>query len=305
MNLGYRRTFFYFQGMKRLSFFSLIFLSAIHWSCGVVNTVAVNATANIVDHGLEAIFEESDLTFAESAIPGNLTLLEALYRSKDKDDDHLAFLLTEGYTGYTLGFVEDVDVERAKVLYARARDYGLKSLKKNKKFAEAFDQDRLAFKKSLDEFGKDDVPMIFWTANAWGNLINVSISDPSVLGDLPKVNAMMEFVLKHDENYFYGSAHLYFAAILATTPKNLGGKPDSAKYHFEKCFEIGKNRFVLPHLYMAKSYCVQVQDKELFQKLLTTIEEAPLDSLPEQRLVNAIAKRKAKKLAEKIDELFF
>ena len=56
---------------------------------------------------------------------------------------------------------------------------------------------------------------------------------------------------------------------------------------------------------MAKSYCVQMQDKELFKKLLTTIEEASLDSLPEQRLVNAIAKKKARKLSEKIDELFF
>ena len=291
--------------MKQFTFFVLLLSSLSHWSCGVVNTVAVNATTNIVDYGLEAIFEESDLDFAEKAIPGNLTLLEALYRAKDKDDDHLAFLLTEGYTGYTLGFVEDVDVERAKILYARARDYGLKSLKKNEQFARAFDQDQAAFKKSLDQFGKKDVPMIFWTANAWGNLINVSISDPSVLGDLPKVNAMMEFVLKNDETYFYGSAHLYFATILATTPKNLGGKPDSARYHFEKCFEIGKNKFILPHLYMAKSYCVQMQDKALFEKLLTTIAETSLEELPEQRLVNAIAKRKAKKLAERIDELFF
>ena len=290
---------------KSISLIVLLFTASLHWSCGVVNTVAVNATTNIVDYGLEAIFEESDLDFAEKAIPGNLTLLEALYRAKEKDDDHLAFLLTEGYTGYTLGFVEDVDVERAKVLYARARDYGLRSLKKNKQFAAAFDLDQAAFKKSLEQFSKKDVPMIFWTANAWGNLINVSISDPSVLGDLPKVNAMMEFVLKNDEQYFYGSAHLYFAAILATTPKNLGGKPDSAKYHFEKCFEIGQNKFVLPHLYMAKSYCVQVQDRALFDRLITTIEEAPLDSLPEQRLVNAIAKRKAKILAQKADELFF
>ena len=291
--------------MKQLHSLILLIFSFFGVSCGVVNTVAVNATTNIVDYGLTAIFEESDLDFAEKAIPGNLTLLEALYRAKDKDDDHLAFLLVQGYTGYTLGFVEDVDTERAKVLYARARDYGLKSLKKNKQFAESFDQDQAAFKKSLEQFSKDDVPMIFWTANAWGNLIYVSISDPAVLGDLPKVNAMMEFVLKNDETYFYGSAHLYFAAILATTPKNLGGKPDSARYHFEKCFEIGKNQFVLPHVYMARSYCVQMQDKELFQKLLTTVEEASLDSLPELRLVNAIAKRKAKKLSEKIDDLFY
>lgn len=283
----------------------VVLTSLSFWSCSLVNTVAVNATTSIVDHGLESIFEESDLDLAERAIPGNLTLLEALYRSKDKDDAHLALLLVEGYTGYTLGFVEDVDAERAKVLYTRARDYGLKALKHNKEFANAADKDPAAFAKALESFSTEDVPLIFWTANAWGNLINVSISDPAVIGDLPRVNAMMDFVLKHDEGYFYGSAHLYFGAILATTPKNLGGKPDSARYHFEKSFALGKNVFVLPHLYMAKSYCVQVQDKELFQKLITTIEETPLDSLPEQRLVNAIAKRKAKKLAEKIDDLFF
>ncbi|MDD8018574.1 MAG: TRAP transporter TatT component family protein [Bacteroidota bacterium] len=292
--------------MKIVPYYLLVFIfAATSWSCGVVNTVAVNATTNIVDFGFGSIFEESDLDFAEKSIPGNLTLIEALYRAKDRDDDHLALLLTEGYTGYTLGFVEDVDAERAKVLYARARDYGLKVLKKNKVFAEAFDQDIQSFTKSLNQFDKDDVPIIFWTANAWGNLINVSISDPEVVGDLPKVNALMEFVLRHDEGYYYGSAHLYFGTILATIPKNLGGKPDSAKQHFDKCLAIGQNKMLLPFVYMAKSYCVQVQDKELFLKSLRTVDETSIDILPEQRLVNAIAKRKAKMLAAKVDDLFF
>jgi len=284
----------------------LLFLLLTHWSCGVVNTVAVQATTEIVDYGLGSVYEESDLDLAEKAIPANLVLLEALYRAKEKDDEHLALLLTQGYTGYTLGFVEDVDPQRAKELYLRARNYGLHALQnKSKRFARAVDDDAATFKQSLESFSNDDVPLIFWTANAWGNLINVSIADPTVLVDLPKVNAMMEFVLRHDEGYFYGGAHLYFATILATIPKNLGGKPDSAKVHFDKCFMLGQYKFLLPYVYMAKSYCVQVQNKELFQQLLTTVEETSLEVLPEQRLVNAIAKRKAKKLAERIDELFF
>lgn len=286
-------------------FLLILLFSLISWSCGVINTVAVNATTNIVDFGLGSVFEESDLDFAEKAIPGNLTLIEALYRAKERDDDHLALLLTEGYTGYTLGFVEDVDVDRAKVLYARARDYGLRVLKKKPAFAKAFNEDLHSFTKSLDEFDKKDVPIIFWTANAWGSLINISLSDPDIVGDLPKVNALMEFVLHHDESFFYGGAHLYFGTILATIPKNLGGKPDSAKVHFDRCLSLGDNKLLLPYVYLAKSYCVQVQDKELFLKSLRTVEETPLDVLPEQRLVNAIAKRKAKKLAEKVDDLFF
>ena len=114
--------------MKKI-FPAILFLIGLqNWSCGVVQTVAVNSTAGIVDYGLGAIFEESDLQFAEQAIPANVKLIEALYRAKDMDDDHLALLLTEAYTGYTLAFVEDVDPERAKVLYKRARDYGLTCL---------------------------------------------------------------------------------------------------------------------------------------------------------------------------------
>ncbi|MBW7887478.1 MAG: hypothetical protein H3C35_03830 [Bacteroidetes bacterium] len=273
-------------------------------SCGMVNTIAVNATTNIVDYGLESIFEESDIALAGQAIPGNLTLLEALYRAKQKDDDHLALLLLEGYTGYTLGFVEDTDADRAKVLYTRARNYGLNVLKKQKQFSEALEGSNDAFKKSLEAFGNDDVPIIFWTANAWGNLINAGMADPEIVAGLPRVNAMMEFVLKHDEAYFYGGAHLYFGTILATIPKNLGGKPDSAKAHFEKCIKLGKGKLLLPYVYMARTYCTQVQDRELFQKLLQTVEDAPADILPEQNLVNAIAKKKAKQLQEKIDDLF-
>ncbi len=292
--------------MKKIiltTFFTLLILQS--WSCGIVQNVAINSTAGILDYGIEAVFEEEDLATAEQSIPANLKLLEALYKAGGKKDKHLLFLLTQGYTGYTLGFVEDENLERAALLYARAKEYGLTALKKNEKFNTAFNEDITTFTKSLDSFSKDDVPLIFWTANAWGNLLNVSISNPAVLGELPKVNAMMNFVLKNDEKYFYGGAHLYFATILATIPKNLGGKPDSAKVHFEKCFSISHNKFLLAHVYMAKSYCVQTQNKELFQQLLTTVDTTSLDVLPEQKLVNAIAKRKAKKLSEKIDDLFF
>ena len=114
----------------------------------------------------------------------------------------------------------------------------------------------------------------------------------------------MDFVLRHDETFFYGSAHFYFGTILATVPKVLGGRPDLAKVHFDKCFAIGDHKMLLPYIYMAKSYAVQVQDKELYLSLLKAVEDAPIDILPEQRLVNAIAKRKAKAMAARADDLF-
>jgi hypothetical protein len=290
--------------MKKFFYFPVVFLALQSWSCGVVQNVAVNSTSGILTYGQAAIFEESDLTIAEAAIPGNLKLVEALYRAKDGDDDKLGTMLAQGYTGYALAFVEDTDPERAKAIYTRARDYGLKVLRKNKKFDAAFDQDAAAFQEGVNTFTKDDVPTIFWTANAWGSLVNLGMADPEIVGDLSKVNALMDFVLRTDEQFYYGSAHLYFGTILATIPKVLGGRPELAKQHFEKCFAIGQNKMLLPYVFMAKSYAVQVQDKELFLSLLKKVEDAPIDILPEQRLVNAVAKRKAKALAARVDELF-
>lgn len=290
--------------MKKTLFLPVLFLALQGWSCGVVQNVAVNSTSGILTYGMSAIFEEPDLTVAEAAIPGNLKLVEALYRAKDGDDDQLGTMLAQGYTGYALAFVEDQDPERAKALYTRARDYGLKVLRKNKKFNAAFDQDAETFKAAVSTFSKDDVPTIFWTANAWGSLVNLGMADPEIVGDLSKVNALMDFVLRTDEQFYYGSAHLYFGTILATIPKVLGGRPDSAKVHFDQCFAIGKGKMLLPYVYMAKSYAVQVQDKELFLSLLKKVEDAPADILPEQMLVNAVAKRKAKALMAHVDELF-
>ena len=273
------------------------------WSCGLLQTVAVKSTTGILDQGMAAVFEESDLQLAEQAIGSDLKLLEALHKS-DPENDHLLIVLTQGYTGYALGFVEDQDPERAKVFYERARDYGLQVLRKNKKFNAAFDEDPATFIQGVDSFSDDDVPDLFWTANAWGSLINLSIADPAVIADLHKVNAMMDFVLRHDEKFYYGSAHLYFATILATTPKMLGGNPEKAKEHFEKCLAIGEGKLLLVYVYYAKSYAVQVQDKALFESLLKKVDEASIDILPEQRLVNAIAKRKAKALLARESELF-
>ena len=289
--------------MKKILPAVIVVLGISNWSCGLLQNVAVKSTTGILDEGMIAVFEESDLQLAEQAIASDVKLLEALHRS-DPDNDHLLVMLTQAYAGYALGFVEDKDPERAKMFYARARDYGLQVLRKNKKFDASFDEDPATYVQGVEAFSTDDVPAIFWTANAWGSLINLSIDDPAVVADLRKVSALMDFVLRHDERFFYGGAHLFFGTILATTPKVLGGNPDKSKEHFERCLAIGERKLLLPYVFYAKSYAVQVQDKALFESLLKAVDDASIDILPEQRLVNAIAKRKAKALLEKVSELF-
>lgn len=270
---------------------------------GCIQTLAIRSVGGILDDGFEVFNEETDLPLAESALGANLKLLEALIKG-DPDNRQLLLLASQGYSAYALAFVEDEDEERAKLFYLRGRDYGLRVLSQNKTFRAAMNGDAAAFQQALHSFSKADVPALFWAAFGWAGYINLARTDLEAFANLPKVDAMMEFVLQHDPAYYYGGAHLYFGSILGSVPAALGGKPERAKEHFEKALAANGGKFLMSYVYYAKTYAVQMQDKPLFESLLKRVEDAPLDILPEARLPNAVAKKKARLLSERINDLF-
>jgi len=230
-------------------------------------------------------------------------LLEAVMKS-EPENKHFLLLASMGYSSYALGFVEDDNIERARLLYLRGKEYGLKILKTNKHFRNALDSEFTKFNEALQTFSKNDVPAVFWTAIGWGSYISWTLTDPKALADLPKVEAMMQFVLEKDPSYFYGGAHFFLGTLYASRPKILGGSPELSKKHFEECLKLNKEKFLMAYVYMARSYAVQIQDVQLFEQCLTKVDTTSLDILPQARLSNAIAKKKARLLREKINELF-
>lgn len=270
---------------------------------GCVQTIAVRTMGGILDYGFEAFNEESDLRLAEGALGSNLKLVEALIKA-DPENQKFLLMASQGYSAYALGFAEDDSVARARLFYVRGRDYGLRILSQNKKFAAALEGDPNAFQQALQSFSKADVPALFWTAFGWAGYINISRADLEALAALPKVNAMMEFVLQHDPSYYYGGAHLFFGSMIASTPAALGGKPERAKEHFEQALALNGGKFLMTYVYYAATYAVQIQDQALFESLLKKVDDASLNLLPEARLPNAIAKRKAALLRAKTAELF-
>jgi len=272
-------------------------------SCSI-QKLAVKSTSGILVNGMAAINEESDLTLAEQSIPSNLKLLEALIKS-DPKNKKLLLMVAEGYTGYALGFVEDNDPNRASQFYLRAKNYALTILKRNEAFNIALDQDLSQYENALKSFKKDDVPALFWATNSWGSYVNLNKTDVNALADLAKIELTMKRALELDETFYFGGPHLFLGTILASKPRMLGGNPEKAKEHFDTCLRINENKFLMAKLLYAKTYTVQVQNRKLFKTLLNEIINAPIDLLPEQRLANEIAKKKAKILLEKEDDLFF
>lgn len=266
-----------------------------------IQKFAVRSMSDIMDNGFVVLNEESDLELAEKSIASNLKLLEAMKKSDPNNKDLLQLLCT-GYTSYALGFVEDTDVERAKIFYLRAKEFGIELLKQNKHFDE--NATLANFENSLSTFKKSDIPALFWTAIAWGSYISLNLTQPEALADLPKVEAIMKFIIKTDENYYYGGAHFFLGALYGSRPKIFGGNPEESKKHFDKCLSINEGKFLMTYVYYAKTYAVQIQDPVLFQDLLGKIDEMSEDVLPEARLSNVIAKKKAEILRNKFNELF-
>jgi hypothetical protein len=285
--------------MKRV----VVMLTAALLMEGCIQTLALRSMGGILDNGLAAFNEESDVQLAHEALASNLKLIEAMIKSDPENEQFLLFA-AQGYYSYAMAFCEDDSVERARVFYLRAKDYGMRILTKNKKFKEALNSDLQTFHEAVQSFTKDDVPAIFWTAFSWGSYANITRTDIAGLADLSKVQALIEFVAEKDPSFYHGGAYLFLATVEATTPKMLGGNPEKAKKLFDQCMSINEGKFLMTQLYEAKSYAVGTQNQQLFESLLKQVEDASPDILPEARLANVIAKLKARRLLAQENDLF-
>jgi len=271
---------------------------------GCIQQIAVSTVGGLVDDGFSAFTEESDLAFAEQALPGNLKLLEVMLKS-DPENTRLLRLASEGYSSYALAFLEDTDPDRAREFYLRGRGYGLRMLQQqDAELAKALDGNAEDLAALLAKRGRLEVPAVFWTAFGWGAHIALSLNDPNALAGLSRAEVMMQFVAKTDSTFYFGGADLFLGMLYGSRPKMLGGDPARSRGHFERALRINQGKFLMTYVYYARSYAVLNQDQPLFEQCLATVDSASLEILPSQRLANTVAKKKAQLLRAKMEELF-
>jgi hypothetical protein len=286
--------------MRSLPFFLGILLFV---ASGCIQTIAVSTVGGMVDQGFSAFTEDDDLAFVETALPANLKLLEVMLKTSP-DNERLLRLASEGYSSYALGFLEDTNATRARAFYLRGKEYGLRLLKQHAAVATALDGSAEDLKAALAKLGKDDVPAVFWTGFAWGSYIWLSLTEPDAIADLGRAEALMSFVAERDPGFYYGGAHMFLGTLYGSRPKMFGGNIELAKKHFERAEQLNGGKFLMGYVYEARSVAVQTQDEALFDSLLTKVNTASLEILPEFRLGNAIAKKKAALLMSRKSELF-
>jgi len=268
-----------------------------------MNKLVIRQSSRLLDYGVLALYEETDLQVAEQALASNIILLEGMVKG-DPQNPKLVLLTTQALTGYALAFAEDTTPERAKVFYLRARDLGMTILKEKRQFSAALDESLENLQLAMQHFGKEDVPLLFWTGFAWAGWINLSLDDPQSFADLTKVQAIMQRVLDLDETYFNGATLLFFGSVWGVRPKMFGGDPEKAREFFEQNLQLTKGNFLLSYIYYVKYYAVKTLDEELFDRLIDKVVTTPVDVLPQYRLLNVIAKEKAQDLISKKADIF-
>ena len=277
-------------------------------------TFIVQRVANVMSSGGEIVSTDDDPDLVREAAPFALKVEEYVL-SQEPANRGLLTSLSRGFTQYASAFVlqdaleerdrerADAGTDRAKRLLLRAKEYGMRGLEAaHPGFGNRLPADPKA---AAAMTGKEDVPLLFWTAASWSLSISLSGVDPHMLADLPRCESLMRRALALQENYDHGAIHEYFVAFEGGRPEAMGGSLDEAKRHFERAMELGGGRKISPLVTFAETVSVRTQDRQEFLGLLSrALAFDARGEAPEFRLANLLAQRKARWLMGRVDELF-
>lgn len=274
---------------------------------GCLKKVLIDGQVRGTRDGAGAVDTLHDFEVAKAVTRASLGTLEGMYKLAPYNEDAL-FLLTKAWTGASYAFTED-DFELAEAAkddelaayqkartrsgFERARFYGVQLLKTMAPgFDEAtrnFDTMRAYMKKNFNS--PDEVEDLLWIAYSWIGLVGVAKDDPAVVADLYVGVAIAERAVELDETREYGLGHILLGAYHARTAQS---ELDQAKEHFEAALRVNKGKFLSTQLQYATRYYCAKSDRKMYEKTLNAVLAAG-DPLPEQRLANLIAKRRARR----------
>ena len=278
-------------------------------------TLAVNAIGNALARGGSSWGSDDDTELVRDATPFALKTIESLLAESPRHRG-LLFAATSGFTQYAYAFVhteadyvEATDLARATAmrgravkLYLRARDYGLRGLEVAHAGIGA--RVRADAGAAAAVCGKEDVPLLYWTAVSWAAAVSLAKQNSELSVDLPVVEALMRRALLLDGRFGAGAIHDFFIAYEGGRPAAAGGSAARAREHFERSLALSGGGRAAPFVGLAESVCISVQDRVEFVKLLERALAVDLEKAPDQRLANVIAQKRARWLLARADELF-
>ena len=257
--------------------------------------MVVRGTQTILDSGIESMNRETDLQLARDAMPANLKLIEGML-IEDPNNSKLRLFAAEGFYGYSFGFIEPEDTNRARLLYRRCYTHARKALHQSGIKADPETATAEELQAAIDQAGMKSVPALFWTASCLGKWIDLNRDNPGGIASLSSVAPMMQRVIELDSEFYFGGAHLFFGIYYGGRSPMFGGDFARSEKNFRQAAAINNSKLLLVDVLRAEYLDRQKLDQQAFHARLQQVISAPDDLYPEMALVNAISKQRAKRL---------
>jgi hypothetical protein len=287
--------------MKKILLFTLVLASG-----GCIDRMILDGTLKSTREAASAFDTLTDLEVARSGAAASLVQIEGMQKLAPDNEDAL-FLLAQSWTGYAGAFIEDdweiaydrgdeeaeaLFGEKAKQAYDRAIRFGTRLLEQRNAGFVAAGRNYDSIKAYLARFDEDDAEELLWIGAAWLSRGAVAAERPEIVADLFIGVALLERSVELEPGLAYG---LGIAALGAYHARAPDAELAQAKQLFEQSLALSKRKALTVQVMYAQNYACNAHDEQLYRKLLEEVLAAPDDVLPEQRLENTIAKRKARR----------
>jgi hypothetical protein len=275
---------------------------------GCIKKMLTNGQIEATRQASSAFDTLGDYELARTAAQAGLVQFEGMHKLAPDNEDAL-YLLAQAWTGYGYAFVEDeyeqaVDAgdedladyhkKRARLAYDRAVFYGLELLShRDKGFLDAkkTEQSLRAWLKDHFSDAEDDAPNLFWTGYAWLARTNLSKDDPALVADLYVGVAIVERAMELNPAYNNWAAYSILGAYHARS--GMAEVPEGKKL-FDLALEKTQHKSLIVQFNYATKYACVTGDRAIYESMLNEVLEAQ-DPDPAERLINVIAKRRAKR----------
>lgn len=271
------------------------FAAAAVSGCSSLRNAAVSSVGDALAGGGDVYAADDDIELVGAATPFGLKTIESLL-AEVPEHHGLLLAAARGFTQYAYVYVqlpaedaEERDVayayaekERARRLYVRARNYGLRGLKKT----------------------PDDVALLYWTGVAWAAAISLSKDRPAEIAGLPQADALIRRAAALDADFDGGTLHSFLIGYEMSRPNASAAAESVAREHFQRAVALSHGHQAAPFVSLAESVAVARRDRREFERLLASALAVDTDAQPQWRLANLVMQRRARRLLAHADEFF-
>jgi predicted anti-sigma-YlaC factor YlaD len=276
---------------------------------------AINRVGDALANPGTTYAADDDPELIAQAAPFSLKLIESLLESSPKHEG-LLLAAASGFTQYSYAFVqqeadfiEEKDFARAselrlraRRLNLRARDYGLRGL--DVRHAGLSTRLRSDPRAAVRETNVKDVPLLYWTAAAWGSAISVSKDVPELVADQPIVEALIDRALELDETFGAGAIHTFLITYEMARQGATGDPAARSRQHFDRAVALSGGQAASPYVSYAEAVSLSKQDRAEFESMLRKAQAIDPNGKLEWRLENLIMQQRARWLLSRMSELF-